>query len=327
MVRAHTAAGIVMLSETEHPGVAVSVVVPVYNSADIVAGTVADIRAHLARLVDSFEVVLVDDGSVDRSWSVIAGLARDHDDVRAIRLLQNYGQHNANLAGLRAATGEWVITMDDDGQNPASEIASLLEVARAGHDVVFGRFRQKQASRTRSLGSRVIGWMNRRVFDKPSDLTVSNFRALHHDVVDRICADGSRYPYITGQALLYARSPANADVDHAQRAGGESNYDLVRIVRLVLRILFSYSVAPLHIMAAIGGVVALGSFLAGTVFLLRGLLGTVDVQGWTTVVVLLSFLQGVSLLMLGMLGEYTVRTLNQVSDRPTYLIAESVDGG
>lgn len=305
--------------------VEVSVVVPVFNSEGVVATTVHGIRESLAQLCTAYEIVLVDDGSSDGSWGVIAGLARSVPEVRSVRLLQNYGQHNANLAGLRETRGRWVITMDDDGQNPADQIGRLLAVAEDGHDVVFGRFRQKQASRTRTLGSRVVGWLNRRIFHKPADLAVSNFRALHRDVVQRICADGTRYPYITGQALLYARSPANADVEHADRVVGESNYTFVRIVQLVVRILFSYSVAPLHVMAGVGGLVAVISFVTGLVFLARAVFGDVSVPGWTTLVVLLSFLQGIILLMLSMLGEYTVRTLNQVSDRPTYLVADVLE--
>lgn len=302
----------------------VSVVVPVFNSEDVVADTVHAINSHLSELDRSFEIILVDDGSQDASWGVIAELARTVPVVTAVRLLQNYGQHNANLAGLREARGEWIITMDDDGQNPADQIDPLLAVAAQGHDVVFGRFRHKQASRTRTLGSWAVGALNRHLFHKPADLTVSNFRALHRDVVQRICADRNRYPYITGQALLYARSPANADVDHAERVVGESNYSPLRILRLVLRILFSYSVAPLHVMAGLGGLVATISFVTGLVYLLRAVFGDVAVPGWTTLVVLLSFLQGITLLMLSMLGEYTVRTLNQVSERPTYHVADVV---
>jgi glycosyltransferase involved in cell wall biosynthesis len=312
------------MTDTTDRTLEVSVVVPVFNSASVVAQTVGTIRSELAALGVSFEIVLVDDGSRDSSWDVVSGLAQRYADVTAIRLLQNYGQHNANLAGLRAAKGEWVVTMDDDGQNPPDQIGVLIEAARGGHDVVFGRFRQKQSSRTRTLGSRVVGRLNRHIFGKPNDLTVSNFRVLHRGVVDRICADRTRYPYITGQALLYASSPANVEVEHAVRKHGTSNYDFVRILRLVVRILFSYSVAPLHVMAGVGGLVAVVSFVTGIVFLVRGVVGDVVVPGWTTLVVLLAFLQGITLLMLSMLGEYIVRTLNQVSDRPTYLVSDVV---
>lgn len=307
--------------------VQVSVVIPVYNSEAVVGHTVQGICRVLEDLVASFEIVLVDDGSADGSWDVVRRMAECDDRVVAMKMVKNYGQHNANLAGMRASTGSWVVTMDDDGQNPADELPVLLNTAERGHhDVVFGRFREKAATRTRTLGSWMVGWINTRVFSKPHGLTVSNFRIIRRDVVDRICADPTRFPYITGQALLYSSNPGNVDVDHMARAVGESNYSLRRILRLVLRILFSYSVVPLHIVAGIGSVVALASLVAGGVALIRGFLGQVQVEGWTTIVVLVSFLQGVTLLILAMLGEYVVRTLTQVSDRPTYLVSEVVDG-
>lgn len=304
-----------------------SVVIPVFNSRDIVGGTVADVIAELESWGETFEVVLVNDGATDGSWEVVADLARHDPRLVAVRLLRNYGQHNANLAGFAEARGEWIVTMDDDGQNPPSEIRALLAAAEAGdHDVVFGRFATKQASITRRLGTRLMAWTNRRIFGKPRDLTVSNHRLLHRDVVTRILESGSTYPYVTGQALLYSASPGNADVAHRPRAGGRSTYSLRRILSLVVRIAFSYSSAPLRLTAVLGALVAVASFLLGTVYLVNGVVNGSEVEGWTTVIVLLAFLNGVAIAMLSMLGEYMVRTLRQVSDRRSYLVADRVDG-
>lgn len=305
----------------------VSVVIPVFNSEGIVGQTVEDVSDVLTKMDVGYEIVLVDDGSPDGSWEVIRQLADNDSRIVAIRLLRNFGQHNANLAGLRAARGRWVVTMDDDGQNPASELPVLLETAsQSDHDVVFGRFQSKEASRARTMGTRVVALMNTQIFHKPRELTVSNFRAIRRDVVDRICRDATLFPYMTGQALLYSANPGNVDVRHAPRSVGTSNYSLRRILALVVRILFSYSVVPLYLLVGLGATVALVSFIAGTIALVLGALGHIEVEGWTTLVVLLSFLQGVTLMLLAMLGEYVVRTLRQVSERSTYLVAEVVDG-
>ena len=124
--------------------------------------------------------------------------------IVAINLLRNYGQHNANLAGLRETTGDYVITMDDDGQNPADQVPLLIAEAMTGRDVVFGDYELKQAHGIRRLGSKLINVVNRRVFGQPNHLEVSNFRILRRDVVDRICASQTAHPYITGQALHYS---------------------------------------------------------------------------------------------------------------------------
>jgi glycosyltransferase involved in cell wall biosynthesis len=304
-----------------------SVVIPVYNSRDIVGATVKDVVAFFEGRGETFEVILVNDGSQDGSWEVVRDLATADARIVAVRFLRNFGQHNANLAGFAEARGTWIVTMDDDGQNPAEEIAHLVDAAADGeHDVVFGRFDRKKASFTRSLGTRLMSAMNRRIFGKPKDLAVTNFRLLHRDVVQRILDSGNTYPYITGQALLYSASPVNADVRHLPRAGGQSTYSLRKIVSLVLRIMFSYSPAPLQFTAGLGAVVALTSFSIGVIYLVHGLLFGSEVQGWTTVIVLLAFLNGVAIAMLSMLGEYLVRTLRQVTDRRSYLVADKVDG-
>jgi len=301
-----------------------SVVIPVYNSAPLVGATVRGLLAMFAEQGLRHQVVLVNDGSRDDSWAVISEIARTEDHVLAVNLLKNYGQHHANLAGLRETTGDYVITMDDDGQNPPDQVPLLIEAAMAGPDVVFGEFERKQAAGYRRLGSSLIGLVNRRVFDQPADLTVSNFRILHRDVVHRICASHTAHPYLTGQALMYSGRRANVLVRHEPRAVGSSTYSLTRILRLVMTILFSYSSFPLRFLAAVGFGVAGLSFLLGVYYLGRGVFTDTKVQGWTTTVVLLSILNGFTIGLLSMLGEYVVRTLNAVSAQDTYQVADRV---
>lgn len=303
-----------------------SVVIPVYESADIVGDTVRDVLDVFDAAALEGELVLVNDGSRDRSWDVISEWAEKDHRVVAVDLLRNYGQHYANLAGLRVATGDYVITMDDDGQNPADQIPVLVNAALTGdHDVVFGKFERKQAAGYRRLGTRAIDAINRRVFGQPPGLAVSNFRVLRRDVVDRICGTRTAYPYITGQALMFSSNRGNVVVRHEPRRGGTSHYGLMKITRLVLTILFSYSVFPLRLAATVGYLVAGISFLIGVVYLVRGLLTDIDVPGWTTLVVMLAVLNGVIIALLAMLGEYVVRTLNTVSVQNAYHVTEIRD--
>ena len=301
-----------------------SVVVPVFNSAEVVGRTVDAIEQVFRAAQLAYQVVLVNDGSRDDSWHVIAGRARRSPHVVALNLLRNYGQHHANLAGFQEATGDYVITMDDDLQNPPDQALLLIDKAMEGHDVVFGRFDQKQAAGYRRLGSRMISLINRRIFDQPPDLAVSNFRILHRDVVDRICASRTAHPYVTGQALLYSQAPADVPVRHDPRPVGKSNYGLRRILTLVFSILFSYSLFPLRAAALAGFAVAAGSFLLGCFYLARSFFVEAAVPGWTTIAVLLSFLNGVVIALLSMLGEYVVRTLNAVSADRSYHVGERV---
>ncbi|WP_432477313.1 glycosyltransferase family 2 protein [Nocardioides sp. GXQ0305] len=301
-----------------------SIVIPVYNSAEIVGETVDRVVRTFTEAGLEFQLVLVNDGSSDRSWEVISQRAGTTPGVVALDLMKNYGQHHANLAGLREADGDWVITMDDDLQNPPDQALLLIDKAMEGHEVVFGRFEQKQASGHRRIGSKLIGLINRRVFGQPQDLVVSNFRILRRDVVDRILASRTTYPYITGQALMFSGQRANVTVRHDPRPAGRSTYSLVKILRLVFTILFSYSSWPLRAAALLGFAISGLSFVLGGFLVVRGLVTESVVEGWTSIMVLLSMFAGFIIALLSMIGEYVVRTLNTVSTAESFHVVRRV---
>jgi glycosyltransferase involved in cell wall biosynthesis len=299
-------------------------VVPVFNSEKVVGSTVDRIVEVFEQAGLRYQLVLVNDGSRDGSWDVVAAKARGNPRIVALNLLRNYGQHHANLAGFREADGDFVITLDDDMQNPPDQALVLIEEAMRGWDVVFGRFERKQAAGYRRLGTRAITMINRRVFGQPPELEVSNFRILRRGVVDRICASRTAHPYITGQALMYSSSRTDVLVRHDARPVGSSNYSMTRILRLVLTILFSYSSWPLRAAAATGFGIAVLSFLLGLFYLVRSFFVDTDVEGWTTLIVLLAMFNGIIIALLSMLGEYVVRTLNAVSAQDVYHVRERV---
>lgn len=302
-----------------------SVVIPVFNSQDILADTLRRTAAFFEDRQLDYEIVAVNDGSHDGSWAVLEQAARENPHILAIDLLRNSGQHNANLCGFRAARGTWVVTMDDDLQNPPEEIAHLIDKASEGFDLVIGRFGQKQHAGYRRLGSRLIRAINQRIFGQEPDLVLSNFRLIHRTVVDRICAYRGPFPYVPGLCLLYSGRRANALVEHHPRRTGSSNYNWRRILALVSTILFNYSSFPLRFVAGLGLVTAGISLLLGMYYLLAGLFGGVHVAGWTTIVVMLAFFNGVMMLMLAMLGEYVVRIINQLTMADPYFVRETID--
>ena len=306
-------------------GFTYSIVIPVYNSERIVGETIDRVVDTFTRAGLKFELILVNDGSPDGSWEVIADRARRLPGVVALDLLKNYGQHYANLAGLAEATGDYVITMDDDLQNPPEEALRLIDKAvTGGHEVVFAEFAQKAAPGFRRIGSRLIGQVNRRIFGQPADLVVSNFRILRRDVVDRILGSRTAYPYLTGQALMFSGDRANVTVRHDPRPVGRSNYNLGRILKLVVTILFSYSSWPLRAAALLGFTVSALSFLLGGVLVIRALVRDDGVPGWTSIMVLLSVFAGTIIALLSMIGEYVVRTLNTVSSSEAYHVVRRV---
>jgi polyisoprenyl-phosphate glycosyltransferase len=305
-------------------GVLYSVVIPVYNSANIVTDTISRIRDFFRSQSLRFEIILVNDGSSDDSWVVITALAKEHSEVIAINLLKNYGQHHANLCGFRQAKGDYVITMDDDLQNPPEEIAKLIQKVQEDYDLVIGRFESKQHSLVRRIGSQFVGWLNRKVFEVNDSLVLTNFRIIRRDVVDRICRDKSFAPYIPGLALQYSSRRCNVLVRHLPRAAGKSNYTWRRILRLVATILFNHSSIPLRYGAAFGFIVAGISFFLSLYFLLEAMISGTNAPGWASLAVLLSFFNGVLILLLSVIGEYLIRVLREVGTQRSYEIKEIV---
>lgn len=302
-----------------------SVVIPVYRSEKIVEDTIDQTAAALEKEGLDFEIVLVDDGSPDGTWPILERKARENPRVVAIRLMRNYGQHSAVMCGLGNITGDYAITMDDDLQNPPEEIRHLVDKAPEGdYDLVIGRFRSKKHSLTRRLGSRIVAWLNERVFGKPRDFVVTNFRLIRRDVVDRMCAHRTHFPYITGLSLLYSARRANVLVEHHERRDGASGYGLAKIVSLVLTILFNYSGFPLHMTALLGLFLAGSSFVLGLVVLVRRLLLGTVAPGWASLVIVVAFFNGFLFLMISMVGEYVIRLQHQLSVPQPYAISAIV---
>jgi len=303
-----------------------SVIIPVYKSEKIIPKSVSLVRDFFIGQDKQFEIVLINDGSPDGSWLVISELARKYPEVTAIDLLKNYGQHHANLCGFREAKGHFIITMDDDLQNPPQEIAKLIDKAQEGYDLVMGRFATKQHSAVRRIGSTFVGWLNRKVFEVSDKLVLSNFRIVRRDVIDRVCQDNSVSPYVPGLLLRYSHQRANVLVEHLPRFEGKSNYTWRKILRLVATILFNHSAIPLRYGAAFGFLVAGGSFLLSLYFLLAAIVQGINAPGWASLVILLSFFNGVLILLLSVIGEYLIRILREVGSQQSYDVREIVRG-
>jgi glycosyltransferase involved in cell wall biosynthesis len=297
-----------------------SIIVPVYNSEGVVGDTIDRTTKVCEQAGIDYELVLVNDGSTDGSWGVVAERAANNKRIVAVDLLKNYGQHTAVFAGLRISKGRYAVTMDDDLQNPPEEIIPLLAKAEEGYDLVVGRFHQKRHSFVRRLGSGLVDWMNRRIFHKPKDFVLTNFRCIRRDVIDRMVDYRTAYPYIPGLALMFSYRRANVPVEHRPRTVGKSNYNLKRILAVVFRILFNYSSYPLRLVSGIGLLVTGVAFALTAYIFIRNLLVGSSVPGWTSVALMLAFFNGVTLLIISMLGEYLVRLLNQSSQSHGYHI-------
>ncbi len=295
---------------------AVSFVVPLYNTG-----------AGLGKLLDAFrgltveggyELVLVNDASPDGTGDKVPEVIRDLPyAVTFVDLARNFGEHAAVLEGYRHARGKYVVNLDDDLQNPVEEALRIVEQLRGGKDeVVYTWFDEKKHHPLRNAGS----WFTNRaasfLIGKPKDLYLSSFRGLRRELVDRITKYQGPFPYIDGLILSSTDRIGRLRVSHRERADGESNYTLRRLVRLWMNMFFNFSVMPLRLAGVVGLILsALGAILV-VVVLLEKLIHDTPIQGWASLMAAISVFSGAQLLMLGVIGEYLGRTYLTLAGKP-----------
>ncbi len=298
-----------------------SFVVPIYNGATTIREVVAEIHRVFADR--PIEVVLVNDGSSDGSEMVCRELQAAHPGtVTFVHLARNFGEHGAILAGLRHTTGDLVALLDDDGQNPPAEVQRLvLTLVEKRCDVVYGKYRVKQHSFLRNLGSRFNDRMANWMLKKPSGLYLSSFKVLERFLVDEITRYEGAFPYIDGLILRATRNIGQVDVEHRQREHGSSGYTASKLTALWLNMFLNFSIAPLRLAALLG--VAMSGF---SLFLLVAIV--IDklyinpelTRGLPTVLALIVFFAGLQLVLLGTIGEYLGRLFLDHSKMPQCVV-------
>jgi len=297
-------------------GVGLSIVVPVYRGAATI-GRLVDALSELHPF-GGLEIVLVNDGSPDNSGEVCADLVRTAAvPLTYIEHARNYGEHNAVMTGLRHARGAYVITMDDDLQNPPEEVIRLYDHARlGGWDVVYARYAVKQHEGWRNLGSRFANAVADRLLDKPKGLYLSSFRCMSALVVRSVTRYGGPYPYVDGLIMEVTQRIDSIEVRHLPRAEGRSNYTLRRLVRLWLNLATSFSLAPLRLAVFAGVFMALLGAIGAVATIAEALLLRDTPSGWASTMTVILLVAGVQSMILGVLGEYVGRTFLSANGKP-----------
>jgi undecaprenyl-phosphate 4-deoxy-4-formamido-L-arabinose transferase len=313
-------------AQAARPGL--SIVVPVYRGEATVARLVEALAA--LRPEGGMEVVLVNDGSPDNSAAICqALLATAEVPLFYVEHARNFGEHNAVMTGLRVATGRYVITMDDDLQNPPDEVTRLYDHARlGGWDVVYTRYAVKQHAGWRNLGSRFANAVADGLMDKPRGLYLSSFRCMSDFVVRAVTAYSGPYPYVDGLIMQVTQRIDSIEVRHLPRIEGRSNYNLRRLVRLWLNLATSFSLAPLRLAVFAGAGLALLGAIGAVLTIAEALIRRDTPSGWASTMTVLLLVSGVQSLVLGVVGEYVGRTFLSANGKPqgtVRLIRSNVD--
>ena len=305
----------------------VSIVIPVYNEQDGLASLFAQLYPVLDALGCSYELLLIDDGSRDRSAALLREQYQRRPDVtRVVLLAGNFGQHNAILAGFERARGNMLITLDADLQNPPHEIPRLVEQINAGHDYVGTVRTGRQDSLWRVLPSRLLNVLRERTTRIHITDQGCMLRAYGRNVVDAINDCPELNTFIPALGYLFARSPVEIPVAHAEREAGESKYSLYSLLRLNFDLMTGFSIVPLQIYSVLGVSISLLSLLFVVYMGIRRLVIGPEVEGVFTLFGIAFFLIGVVLAGVGLLGEYVGRIYAQVRARPRYRIQAVLSG-
>jgi len=310
-------------SMTQSPS-KISVVIPVYRSAPSLPSLVERLQATLDRLGGPYEIVLVDDCSPDDSWQVLRELKQQHPEhLKIVRLLVNGGQHSAILCGFSVVTGDVVVTMDDDLQNPPEEIPKLLDGIDEGYDLVIGAYDSKKHSSLRNVSGGLVDRIQRWIFHLPPDFQLTSFRAVRRSVIDQLRGVSTLYPYVTAMLLSNTAKICNVPVRHDPRPHGESSYTFERSVSLAANLLLNYSPYPLYLVGLICSFAFLFSIGFGVYTVGQVIAYGVWVPGWASTVVIITFFNALILLCLLILGFYISRFHRQLTrSRAAYRIAE-----
>jgi polyisoprenyl-phosphate glycosyltransferase len=315
-----------------------SIVVPTYRSADCLVALAEAISSALEPTDWVYELILVNDGSPDRTWPTIERLCGADRRVVGIDLRRNFGQDNAILTGLRAARGRLVAVMDDDLQHDPADLPGLLACLEEPGpdgippDVVYADFRRKRQAAWKNLGSWFNGKVAEFVLDKPRGVYLSPYKVLRRDVADLICRYDGPDPYVDGLLYLVTARFARMTVEHHPRHAGSGNYNVMRSVAVWARLATGFSVRPLRLVTWCGlALGVLGGLLATTVIVYR--LAAPErfaaaVAGWASLMVGLLVIGGVQMVFLGVLGEYVGRTHTAVGGKkPQATIRAVIRGG
>ena len=287
-----------------------SFVIPCYRSENTIETVVQEIRETVvARPEFDYEIILVNDCSPDGVWQVIKGLAASDNRIKGICLAKNFGQHCALMAGYAQASGDYVISLDDDGQTPASETFKLVDKLEEGYDVVYGYYEHSAQHLFRRFGT----WVK---------LRTTSFFIMRKFIVEEIVRYPHPFAYISGLVFRATKNLGNVEVQHRRRIEGESGYTFAGLIGLWINGFTAFSVKPLRAATFIGLLCAIIGFAAGIFIVYKKLMFPEVPVGYTSMLATLLFLGGMIMLLLGLIGEYVGRIYISINQSPQYVVRE-----
>ncbi len=297
-----------------------SVIIPVYNSAICIKDLIYEVNDVLVKLCVSYEIIVVNDGSSDSSWSIIKELSKENAEIKGFSLAKNFGQHKATLCGFSYATGKYIITMDDDFEHKASDIASLYQsITSTNCDLVYGVARNKKKSFLRRTMTSFYKFISK--VENPYAGLGSSFRILKNDLVQKIVTHNNHLFFIDELILWYTADINSCDLEFHLSRKQSSGYGFISLFRLSSNVLMISTTMPLKLVKSIGLSVSFVSFFVGSVYFFKKLFFN-SPSGYTSIIVSILFSAGLIMFCIGIIGEYLGNVLMMQNNKPAFYIKE-----
>ncbi len=303
-----------------------SIVSPIYNAEKIAVRLVKEITRVAQDITDDYEIILVEDGSPDKSWKVLQEISAANPKVRSIKLSKNFGQHYAITAGLDFAEGEWTVVMDCDLQDRPEEIPRMLAYAKEKDaKIVLGQRKLRNDSKLKVSMSKLFYGVLSYLSGSRWDPTVANFGLYHRDVVSAIKTLREPIRFFPSMVKWVGFHCVKMEVKHQARDEGKSNYNLKKRLKLALDIILANSDKPLRIIVKAGFLISFISSLIGLFYLIKYFSGGIRVMGYTSLMISIWLISGMTFVVLGIIGLYIGKIFESVKHRPIYIVEEKIN--
>lgn len=301
-----------------------SFVIPCYCSENSVGAVIEEVIDTVTK--DGrydYEIICINDYSKDNTLAVLKELALENEKIKVIDFSRNFGQHSALMAGFNYVTGDIVVCLDDDGQNPPSEMFKLIDKLEEGYDLVSAKYKEKKRSLIRRLGTKVSFWMSSYFIGKPKDIDLNSYYVFKRYVADEIVKYKNAYPFVHGLILRITRNMANVMIEHKEREHGRSGYSFKKLLSLWMNGFTAFSEKPLRIASVLGCLCSFAGFGYGIFTLVNKIIHPEVPVGYSSIMIAVLLLSGITMLFLGLLGEYIGRIYISLNNAPQFAIKDT----
>ena len=309
-----------------HEEALISIIAPMYNEEAAIDIFFAEMRNFLAECPYQYEIVCVNDGSKDNTLDILKKYAEEDNRIKIVSFSRNFGKERALYAGLKYSSGDAVIPIDVDLQNPPMTIKTFLAKWEEGYDIVYGvRENRKNEGRLRRFLSKKFYEFYNLISEQKAPYNAADFRLMDRKVVNAVLRIREKHLFMKGIFNWVGYKSCPVLYNHADRAAGNSKFNFWKLWNLALDEITGSSTLPLRVWTYLGGGIAFVSFVIALFFLIKTILWGDPVQGFPTLVILLLFFGGIQLIALGIMGEYIGRIMIEVKNRPLYIVDELIN--